>query len=199
MASIMLPTDPGPNGMELNYVEFGGVLTPALGGAAQRINRPGDRHALVVTMPPLVLEPYGRVWINRLRLAVQMGAIAEFLQPDFHIGSPGSPVIDGAGLAGKTISIRGFSPYYQVREGQAFSIIIGGRRYLHFSDETKRADNAGTMDLTISPMLRAAPDDGDVCEFDAPKIEGILSDDAKRWTTNINRHVGISFTVTEAR
>lgn len=199
MASIMLPTDPGPNGMELNYVEFGGVLTPALGGASQRINRPGDRHAVVCSMPPLILEPFGRIWINRLRLAVQMGAIAEFLQPDFHIGSPGAPVINGGGQSGKTISLRGFTDFYQVREGQAFSIIIGGRRYLHFGDETKRANSDGSMVLTISPMLRAAPADGDVCEFGQPKIEGILSDDAKRWTTDLNRHVGVSFTITEAR
>ncbi|WIW88956.1 hypothetical protein K3M67_02960 [Sphingobium sp. V4] len=199
MASIMLPTDPGPNGMELNYVEFGGVLTPALGGAAQRINRPGDRHAVVFSMPPLVLEPHGRIWINRLRLGVQLGAVAEFLQPDFHIGSPGAPVIDGDGQAGKVLSLRGFTPYYQAREGQAFSIIIGGRRYLHFSDETKRAGPDGKITVSVSPMLRASPANGDVCEFGSPKIEGILSDDAKRWTTNINRHVGISFTVTEAR
>lgn len=199
MPSIMLPTDPGPNGMELNYIEFGGVLTPALGGASQRINRPGDRHAVVCSMPPLVLEPHGRIWINRLRLAVQAGAIAEFLQPDFHIGSPGNPVIDGGGQAGKVVTLRGFSPYYQAREGQAFSIVIAGRRYLHFCDETKRANADGTMEMTISPMLRAPPADGDVCEFGQPKIEGILSDDAKRWTTDLNRHVGISFTITEAR
>ncbi len=96
-------------------------------------------------------------------------------QPGLDIGNPGAPVVNGSGQAGLALMLRGFAAGYVVREGQFFSIIHGGRRYLHCAESDATANFSGGLILGLYPMLRIKPLDGAVCEFAKPYIEGIVA------------------------
>jgi hypothetical protein len=195
--SILLPSDPMPNTAVAELLSWGGVLTPPLGGASLRINRLGDRFRITITLPPRISGDILRVYLARLRRALTQGALMAFPQPGLVIGNPGAPVVNGSGQIGSTIKLRGFVPQYVVREGQFFSIIHNGRRYLHAASADMQASNSGTMDLPIDPLLRILLADGDVCEFAQPMIEGFLSGDSLAWTYTRAKTTPPTFTITE--
>lgn len=198
--SVALPLSPAPTEAEPTYLDWGGILRPIFGGSLQKLNRMGDRYAIDVTMPPMRMESTGRLWVADLILAQRQGAIFPWPQLDLVIGSPGAPVVDGTGQAGALINLRGFTAGYVVRKGQFFSIIHGGRRYLHMASAEMTAGGDGKIAaLPIAPMLRVQPSNGAICEFAAPKIEGFIEGDARSWTLNVARFTGLSFRIIEAK
>ena len=114
------------------------------------------------------------------------------------VGTPGDARMNGGGQSGSVIVLRGMTPGYVVRDGQAFSIIHGGRRYLHISRSYQLVNGAGVVILPMAPMLRVSPADGAIVEF-FPKIEGLLEGDAQSWSLDVALNVGLSFTITEMR
>ena len=198
--SILLPSTPGPASAEPGYMEWGGTLRPVFGGAMQKLLRLGDRFAIDVTMPPLRTEAAGRVWVSKLIQAQRQGAIFSWPQLDLNVGTPGAPVVDGAGQAGSTIRIKGLTGNYTVRDGQFFSIIHGGRRYLHMATADTNASSGGIIAaLPIAPMLRIQPSNGAICEFVEPMIEGLIEGDSRTWTLDVARLTGLSFRIIEAK
>jgi hypothetical protein len=195
--AIPLPSTPLPKEATPRPLDFGAWQTPPNGGVAQRSEHVGSRFALDVTTPGLKPEPDSRIWVSRLLQGVSSTVIYPFPQPGLVIGSPGAPVVDGAGQAGTTILLTGFTVGYVVREGQFFSIIVAGRRYLYAATADRTADAQGKIALPIWPALRVSPANGGVCEFAAPKIEGALSGNERGWTHVIARTRGLTFTITE--
>lgn len=197
--SVLLPSLPGIRTAEPQLLDFGAVQQGAQGGAAQRLNRLGNRFALSVELPPAVSATHGRVYVARLLRALTQGAIFPFPQPGLAIGNPGAPVVNGAGQSGSTLIFRGFTPGYNYREGQFFSIIHNGRRYLHQLATEGVVNEAGTANLSITPMLRISPADGAVCEFALPYIEGFVSGDSAKWRLMLEPYHAISFSISEAQ
>lgn len=194
--SILLPSSPGIRAGKPRLLDFGGTLTPPLGGPAQKLNRLGNRFQLDVELATSPGDTTGRIFVNRLLRALTAGAILPFPQ-DMDSGLPGTPVVDGAGQLGSSLQLRGFTPGYQVLEGQFFSIIYGGRRYLHAAADNV-ATGTGQLVLPIVPMLRISPNDGATCEFGQPMIEGFLSGNSQEWALQRDPYLDISFTITEA-
>jgi hypothetical protein len=198
--SILLPSSPVPSDAQPSLVSLGAVVGSPLGGADQRFNRLGDRYQISVTLPSRSFTSGDamRVYLSRLRRALTQGAILPFLQPGLDVGVPGAPVVSGAGQQGSSLSLRGFRPGYTVREGQFFSIIHGGRRYLHEAAGEVSADATGRLVLPIGPMLRIQPGDAAICEFAQPMIEGFLSGNSVSWTLKGMRTTPAQFTIKEA-
>jgi hypothetical protein len=178
-------------------IDFGGFLTPPLGGPVQRVDRMGNRYALDVTLPPMRIEPHGRVWVSRLTRAKTEGAFIRFPQVEFTVGASGAPTVGVAVTGGRTLTLAGAQPGYSFREGQFISILHGGRRYLHNVDASAGVVADGTVVLSVTPMIRAALLVGDAVEVAQPRLEGIIIDEWG-WTVDSARTVGISFTLTEA-
>lgn len=178
---ILLPNKPGLKTDRPKMIDYGGVLIPPNGGAAQPFMRLGTRHALDFVLPSMPTEPLGRIWSMRLRMAKLFGVLVPFGQDGFWVGAPGAIVVDGAGQAGMTLNVRGGTPHYTIREGQAFSIITAGRRFLYFASGQVMLNAAGKAAVPIAPMLRAFPADGDICEFARPMIQGSLSGNEVAW------------------
>uniref|UniRef100_UPI0035CCA4AC hypothetical protein n=1 Tax=uncultured Sphingomonas sp. TaxID=158754 RepID=UPI0035CCA4AC len=177
---ILLPSQPGLKTDKPHMLDWGGALTPSLGGPVQTLMRLGTRHSLDFTVPTMPTEPLGRIWASRLRLAKLYGALLPFGQDGLAIGAPGLPYVNAAGQAGSTLLLAGFTAGYVVREGQAFNITHGGRYYLHFAaHDTTSTD--GTLSLDIYPMLRVIPDLNGSCEFLNPRIQGSLSGNEVAW------------------
>lgn len=173
--AVELPQPRLPQRAVPKLLDWGSDQKAPMGGAFQRLNRLGNRFALEITYPRLKPEPDGRILASRLRRAKTEGALFPVPQPGLVIGVPGAPVVNGAGQAGLALLLRGFAAGYVVREGQFFSIIHGGRRYLHVADADAVANQAGGLVVGLYPMLRVRPADGAICEFAKPYIEGIVA------------------------
>lgn len=181
------------------YLDFGGEQTGFLGDT-QRINRLGNKMGLAIACAPVKEEPDGRIWTSKLRLARQQGALFPWPQPGLKIGAPGTPLVDGAVAGGTSLPIKGLTAYYAIRFGQAFSIIHGGRRYLHFAAAQAIADASGDATVTIDPMLRMSLSDGDTIELGVPMIEGLLGSGDMEWDIMAEPYTGIgTITITEQR
>jgi len=196
--SVLLPTSPGIRAAKPRLRDFGAWLEPPMGGAAQRLNRIGNRFAVDIDVATSRSTDEGRVIVARLMRGLTDGVLLPFPQ-DFDPGAVGTGVVvDGAGQLGSTLKLRGFTPGYTVREGQFFSIIYGGRRYLHAASADLAADGSGKMPLGIFPMLRISPNDGALCEFAAPMIEGFIVGNQVEYALQTAPYLDVSFTVQEA-
>lgn len=196
---IDLPDDIGPTSATPRLLDFGGFLEPGLGGEVQRINRMGSRFAVAFTLPPLTNQKQGRIWVSRLIRGMTEGVRWTYPLLDFNPGAPGKFVVDGAGQAGRTLTIKDGTPNYAFREGQPFSIEVAGQNYLHFIDATSIADETGRATITFSPMLRVQPEHLNWMHFARPMIEGYVMGDQLSWELALNRTVGLSFDISERR
>ena len=198
MAVITLPDSVVPNEATVSLRDFGGVLTPFLGGPEQRINRLGTRFAVSVTLPPKRTRDEALVIQSRLLRAREDRLLMEFPQPDFDTGDPGSPIVSTAVASGSSLPISGVTPGYQIKEGQFASIIHAGRRYLHIFAADYTFGSGGAATLIIWPMLRTPLSAGDVVEIAVPKIEGLVSPgDELSWQLSVDRFAAFTFQVSE--
>jgi hypothetical protein len=178
-------------------LDWGSELVPSLGGVTQRLNRLGSRHAIDVVLPPMRIEPDGRLWISRLKRGKTEGVQFAFPQVEFDVSSPGTPLVKTAVSGGTSVALKGLTPRYAIKEGQWFSVIHSGRSYLHSSDAQVIVDASGDATVTVTPMLRTALSVNDVVNLGKPIIEGSLSGDEVAWTLEMARTVGLQFTVSE--
>lgn len=194
--SIELPLRPASRTMSIRMLDFGGTLTPGLGGPVQRINRNGNRFAVSVSLPPMIAND-ARGWLAALNAGVEDGVLWRFRQVDLFPGSPGAVVVNGGGQAGKSLNVRGCNPNYPFRRGQFFNLISGGRHYLHQVVSPTNATSGGTASLSIVPALRVEPSDGAVLLIGQPVIEGLLEGNGFQWDVDGQDLTNISFTILE--
>lgn len=190
---IELPESPAPNGMEPALLDYGGVLR---GASTIRIDRPGSRYRIGFSYPPMKPDT-ARKFTARLQRAKREG-VRVTLPLLVHQSFPGAPVVDGAGQAGTTLSVRGLTPGYAAKEGFWLTLIeADGTAYLHSLAATAIADAAGNADFEIEPPLRAPFADGAAIELAAPWIEGFVDGDEWGWSVPVNRLIAVGFTVEE--
>lgn len=198
MTVTTLPSSPTPERMTWAPQDFGSSLRGPLGGSTQRVNRLGNRWALTVEMGPMTSDD-GRDWSAALSSGLRNGVLFAFLQPGLTIGSPGTPLVNGASQVGSSLIADGFSADYAMVAGQFFSVSISSQRYVYQLSADVTASGAGAATLAISPPLRLSPGDGDTLEFATPYIEGLLTG-VPSWFMQSDRLArGFSFTIEEAR
>lgn len=198
MAAIALPTCPLPDSAQPFLRDFGGNLVPFLGGPEQRINRIGTRLGMRFTMPPMEGAD-ARAFVARLVRGRQDRVLMPWHLADFDPGSPGSPAINAAAAGGSAVSIKGLSAGYTVREGQFFSIVHSGRRYMHMSNGDVTA-SGGVAAVSIYPPLRTSVSVNDVVEMAAPMLEGAPSPgEGLSWDILPTLETGLQFFVTETK
>jgi hypothetical protein len=199
MAAIALPTCPLPDSMQPFLRDFGGHLTPFLGGPEQRINRIGTRFGVRYTMPLMESEE-ARAFIARL----MRGRFSRVLMPwpatEFDFGDPGGPIISASAGGGSAISVEGLDLGYTIREGQFFSIVHSGRRYVHMSTGDVTPNGSGIAAIGIFPPLRTAVALNDPVELASPMIEGLVSPgDELGWSIALELETAIAFSVVESK
>lgn len=183
-----------------SLIDNGFEATPFLGGVSQRIDFPGSRHSVKVNLPPMRVEAEGRRWISRLVRAKQEGGKVVFPQIGFDVGEPGSTIVSADTAGGRTLPISGGTPQYAVKEGQALTLITGGRGYFYIVTEQTILDASGAGNLILDVPLRVSATEGDVVNLARPTIEGWITGDSDSgfgWSIDTTRTVGLSFTVTE--
>jgi hypothetical protein len=178
-------------------VEFGGLLTPALGGPVQRIDRMGSRWAWRFESAPMNIEPEGREWAARIVRAKREGARLKVSQPDFLAGDPGNPVVLTATASGRVVPLVGLAPGYVVREGSWLSVTHAGRSYLDQVADDAVAGLDFKAVVTIQNLLRSPLSFEDPVELVEPRIEGWIEDPVE-WPLASNRTTMFAFTIAEA-
>lgn len=192
MTAVTLPTSPLQRNATPRILDWGGYLEPPLGGPVQRIDRLGTRHAVDYVLPPIGTATLAMQWCQRLKRGLSLGVVMEFPQVGFSVGSPGSPTVSGShSAAASAINLASLSGGYT--EGQYFSVVHSGRRYLYSFD----ASGSSLSSVAISPMLRTALSNGDQVEMNPPYIEGRLVGDPVSWNIDDVRTYGIAFTIEE--
>lgn len=194
---IELPEFPSPNGAQPALLDFGITLVPPTGARELRVDRAGSRYAIEISWPPMRPDK-ARVFISRLLEAKRKGLRIPFPLLDQVQGSPGAPVVDGAGQAGTTLLVRGFSPNYTFREGYWLSIEDeDGQHYLHNCRANGSADAAGGAELTIEPALRHPFLDGATIHMGRPMIEGLPQGADWSWAMPINHLIALAVPIRE--
>lgn len=195
---ITLPSN-GPAITDLKIVHAGGVIDSALGGGSQIVNRPGARFQLQVTLPPM-RGADARRWFAALTAALFEGGRFTLRQVDLAVGTPGSPLVNGAGQVGQLLAIDTGAANYAYKAGQCVSITTGGRRYLYPLAVDGVLNGSGAGVLPLSVPLRTSPADNDAVNIAAPVIEGSVALDDPHLPFNEARlALGMGFTITELR
>lgn len=193
---IELPPQFVPNGAEVSPLDFGFILRPQTGAEVLRIDKPGGRYVVKVSFPPMRPDD-ARVLTLLLELARTEGLRIEMPLLDVSQGSPGAPVVNGAGQTGTTLNVRGLTAGYLAKQGYWLTLVRAstGKRYLHRVRATGRAAADGTLALAIVPPLRAPFADGDAVLLGKPVVEGWLVDDLG-WTLTVEHLVQIGGMIT---
>ncbi|MFC3097381.1 hypothetical protein [Alteraurantiacibacter palmitatis] len=199
MALTDLPDRPWPVAREIEWelVDFGGTLESELGGCDQRVNRLGNRWQVTVPLPAMDMTA-AREWSALLVRGLRTGVRWKIIQPGTPTGSPGNVLVAGAGQAGFVLNVDGGTPGYPARRGQFFSILTGGRRFVHQIADPQRIAGDGTAALPVEPAMRVVPADNAVVELGRPYLEGLIR--TPRWKLDADQLArGISLTIREAR
>jgi hypothetical protein len=115
-------------------------------------------------------------------------------------GSPGSPVVNGAGQSGSSLSVRGFTPAYTAERGFWFTLIeADGTPHLHSVYEPVTANGSGFATMQIEPPLRAPFADGSVVQISTPYIEGFVVSENFSWSVEERMRTPLSIAVEEFR
>lgn len=195
--AITLPTSPAPRSMTPRLVSRRRDLEPTFNGPTTRVRRLGSRWSVDVEMPPMRYAE-AMAWIAALTSAEADTVILRLPQPDFDTGSPGTPLVNGAGQLGAAIDLDGVTVGYLVKAGQWLNLTASGRSYLYQVVADRFPDGSGVLpDLAINPMIRRSPADNSAVQLATPVIEGFLSGRETMWTVDVARTVGLAFTVTE--
>lgn len=193
---IELPAGVVPNAITLALVDRGGFQGDAV---MLRVDRLGNRYRASVGLPPIRNRDKGRVVVSRLIRAKTEGIRIKLPLCGVDQGSPGAPLVNGAGQAGSSIDIDGLRPGYGVSEGFWFNIVTGGQYYLYNAAAPTTANADGEMTLTFAPPLRKPPADNDAVQLQRPMIEGVVIGDEQAWNYSLAHHIGIGFEIMEAR
>jgi len=196
--SIILPGAPSFVSCTPRLISSSNDLKSPVGNIKQRILRLGDMFAADIVMPPMPKATADK-WFSKLMQGARSTVVFDWPLPDAGVGNPGTPLVKGAGQTGVLLVIDGFTAGYQIKDGQFFSLIQGGRRYLHMATADVTASGAGQATVSFLPMLRVSPSDNAVVEFAAPKIEGLIQADDVRAPLAVDHIVNLAFSIEEQR
>lgn len=197
--TIVLASAARPAAMAAEPLDFGTVLTPPFGGEDLRIARPGSRWAMSFTWPPKHEADAAELAADLLKARdAGLRVPLPLLRSQ---GSPGTPLVDGAGQAGTSLDIKGLTPGYVVAKGYWLTIWdtgASGDPFLHKVVTAATADGSGDATVGLWPMLRAPFADGAAIELAAPVIQGLVHEPLQ-WEVPKSRLTVLSVRVREAK
>jgi hypothetical protein len=179
-------------------IDFGSVLRPATGAKIQRIDRPGNRFKIAVSMPIKTSDDARPIIADLIAGKTEGIRIYYPLQYETQ-GYPGNSVIDGAGQTGNAIHLRNMTPNHAVKKGYWLSIVDPtGQHYLHNAHAAVIVGEDGKATLPIRTALRYPFPDGSVVHLARPMVEGLVDGSDLAWSLALGGLIdNISFTIEE--
>lgn len=194
MAALILPTSPAPSSMTPRPISSRNEQRPASSGPVNRYMQPGTRWAWDIELPPMT---YVRSleWDDLLSEADTV--VMKIYQPGLDIGSPGSPLIDGANQIGRTLNLKGLTPAYAFRKGQWISFPVLGQLFAYKVRTATVVESDGTVALPLLTLLRLPPANNAVVSVAEPRAEGFATVDTSSLQVSVDRFVRLRFTLEE--
>ena len=195
---LSIPTT-GIRSISISARNVVGASVSPFTGQQQLVRHQGAWWEADVTLPPMKRAD-AEEWIGFL--VSMKGRFGTFLLGDPAATSPrgtwaGTPLVNGAGQTGETLTIDGFSAGATAKRGDYFQIGTGGgaRLYKVLADATAAA---GAMTLDIWPRLRESPaDNAVVVTSNTVGLFRLASNDSE-WNVNEATVYGITFGAVEA-
>lgn len=195
--SVTLPTSPTPRSITPRLITSRADLRPAFGGATQRIARSGSHWAFDVEMPPMTAAQ-ALDWVNILDETDT--CILRLPEPGITIGSPGTPLVNGASQTGTSLITDAWGASYAIPKGKFVGVTVSGLQYLYQTTTAVTASGGGAATLVLRPMLRASPADNAALIINPATVEGFVSLSDGSMNISVNRLVeGFTFTIEERR
>ena len=186
--AIAIPTFPVGSSTTISLKSSAIDQNPYMGGPVQRAARLGDKWSYRVDMRPM-RSSQARPLIARLLQGLSAKVLVPIILSGIDLrGQTDVTVTSGAG---KTLTFTG-SATGKV-EGQFFSLVSNGVRYLH--QITTISGNT----ISFQPSLKVVLKGGEALEFAAPMIEGFLEGSEQSFTVGMAENLGLSFKVNEAQ
>lgn len=181
------------------FIDRGGVMSSALNGPDQRLNRLGSRFGCTFRTKPLKGED-ARVWIARLIRGRHETATIKFPQPGVTPSriSSGSAFVYGAHAANASV-VRLVTNNTAWKEGEFLSFLVDGSDRYHTHQVIGTGVwGGGVFPVTIQPPTRRAMA-ANTPAIMPPIIQGYVKGDQNMpWTADVARIYGLSFTIEEA-
>ena len=194
---IEFPDDFQPNGATVRQID-NGFVQEYVGGGSLRIDRPGNRWEIELSFP-IRSGADARIAMARFARAKSEGLRVDFPLQGVSQGNPGSPVVDGALSAGRTLKLKTMTVGYLAKEGYWLTLIdAAGVRYLHQISALAVVDATGKVTLSVEPPLRVIPADGWQVLLAKPEVEGVVTSAVEWGLAPGGFNTGISVTLREA-
>lgn len=195
--SVTLPTSPAPRSITPRLVTARAELRSAFGGATQRISRTGSRWAFDVELPPMT-HASALDWVDLLTEADT--CILNIPEPGITVGSPGTPLVNGASQTGSSLITDGWTASYVIPKGKFISVSVSSLLYAYQTTASTTASGAGAATLPVRSLLRASPADNAALNVNPAKVEGFVTMADGAMSISVNRLVeGCSFTLEERK
>lgn len=178
-------------------LDFGSVIEGALGGIDQKLDRLGTRFSIDFESIPFETEGDGRRFVALLQQAKLQGGRVLYPQIDFDVGAPGNTLANGAHSTGTTLNVKGGTPNYTVRAGQALNVIKDGRRYLYFAAAQETFNGSGNGSIALTSKMRKILAGDEVIDLKKPCVEGFIQGEEQSWDLAASRLTPLEFTIKE--
>lgn len=182
MTILTFPSILAPSGVSWRLRALTQTQESPFDGTAQTLALPGARWEASLTWQ--TLRP-GHARLLEAFLSSLQGRAGRFTFGPVHgprqASGTGTPVVNGAGQTGATLSTRGWAASAQAfLAGDWLSYTdTTGRRRLHQVTANSTADGSGVASFAVAPPIRRAGADGAAVEVSAPLgVFRLASDDA---------------------
>lgn len=126
--------------------------------------------------------------------------ILQLPEPGITIGSPGTPLVNGATQTGTSLVTDGWTPGYVIPKGKWVGVSVSGLQYLYQTTTAVTASGGGAATLVLRPMLRTSPADNAALIINPAAVEGFVTLSEGAMNISVNRLVeGFTFTIEERR
>lgn len=194
MAALVLPTDPAPSRMTPRPISARNEQRPSSSGPVNRYMQPGTRWAWDCVMPPMS-------YVDSLAfddlLSEADTVVMDIVQPGLNTGSPGAPLINGAGQLGRTLNLKALLAGYVFRKGQWISFPVNGQIFAYKVRSAITVGAGGTVALPLLTMLRLPPANNAVVSVAQPRAEGFPTIDPASLEIGTDGLVQLKFTLEE--
>lgn len=166
----------------------------ATGSNRQKGLRKGSHYSYEFALEPMS-HAEALTWLDLRNEADTV--IIDVPQMGLEIGMPGTTLVNGSGQAGANLAIKGFTPGYVVRKGQAFNHIgSDGVRRIYVAASAVTAAG-GTATVPLETMLNWPVTNNEVVTFSDVRIEGFAAVERGSFLQDGDGWHHIRFTVEE--
>lgn len=195
--SVTLPTSPSPRSITPRLVTKRADLRSLSGHNTQRAARSGAHWAFDVEMPPMT-HAQALEWVNILDETDT--CILQLPEPGITIGTPGTPLVNGASQTGTSLITDAWGASYAIPKGKFVGVPVSGLQYLYQTTTAVTASGGGAATLVLRPMLRTSPADNAALIVNPATVEGFVTLADGAMNISVNRLVeGFTFTIEERR